>query len=105
MTYSLLNNSNSISARIYLPRSEMSNLQTLLSALVRERVLSSFSYILLDPSTIQAQTFHFEEYDDGSGWHYDNRQYLDSLQDLLSAYEKSRTEPVNFQLVPVASLR
>jgi hypothetical protein len=94
-----------MSARIYLPRSEMSNLQTLFSALVREHVLSSFSYILLDPSTIQAQTFRFEEYDDGSGWHYDNRQYLDSLQDLLSAYEKGSTEPVNFQLVPVASLQ
>ena len=105
MMYSLLKNSNSMSARMYLPRSEMSNLQTLLSALVRERVLSSFSYILLDPNAIQAQTFHFEEYDDRSGWHYDNRQYLDSLQDLLSAYEKGRTEPVNFQLVPVVSLQ
>ena len=105
MTHSLVKNSNSISARVYLPRSEMSNLQTLLSALVRERVLSSFSYLLLDPGTIQAQTFPYKDYNDESGWHYDNRQYLDSMQEILSAYEKGLAEPINFQLTPVASLQ
>ncbi len=104
-SYSPVRNSNSISARVYLPRSEMSNLLTLVSALVREHVLSSFSYVLLDPSTIQAQTLESNNYDDGSGWHYDNRQYLDSLQEILSTYEKGRSEPINFQLVPVASLQ
>ena len=104
-TYSPVKNSNSISARVYLPRSEMSNLLTLLSGLVREHVLSSFSYMLLDPNTIQAQTFESNNYNDQSGWHYDNRQHLDSLQDLLSTYEKGRAEPINFQLFPVASLQ
>ncbi len=99
-TYSPVRNSNSISARVYLPRGEMSNLLTLLSALVREHVLSSFSYLLLDPITIQAQTFHYKNYNDGLGWHYDNREYLKSLQDALSIYEKGHAEPINFQLAP-----
>ncbi len=103
--YSPVKNSNSLSARVYLPRSEMSNLLTLLSALVREHVLSSFSYVLLDPNTIQAQTFESNNYNDQSGWHYDNREYLESLQNALSTYEKGHAEPINFQLVPVATLQ
>jgi DNA-binding Lrp family transcriptional regulator len=88
ITYSLIRNANSMTVRIYLPRSEMNNLLTLLSALVRERVLSSFSYLLLDPGTIQLQTFSYEYFHDGSGWRYDNRQYLDALQNAVSMYEK-----------------
>ncbi len=105
INYSTVKNSNSISARVYLPRGEMSNLLTLLSALIRERVLSSFSYVLLDPSSIQSQTFHYKNYNDGSGWLYSNREYLESLQDLHSAYEKGLVDAINFQLTPVASLQ
>ncbi len=105
MTYSIVKNANSMTVRVYLPRREMNNLLTLLSALVRERVLSSFSYLLLDPSTIQAQTFSYEYYNDESGWHYDNRQYLNALQNAVSMYEKGHLEPISFQPVPVASLQ
>ncbi len=105
MTYSLLRNANSMTVRVYLPRREMNNLLTLLSALVRERVLTSFAYLLLDPGTIQLQTFSYEYYNDESGWHYDNRQYLDALHNLVSMYEKGHLEPISFQPVPVASLQ
>lgn len=105
MTYSLLRNANSMTVRVYLPRSEMNNLLTLLSALVRERLLSSFSYLLLDPGTIQLQTFSYEYYNNESGWHYDNRQYLDALQNAVAMYEKGHLEPISFQPVPIASLQ
>ncbi len=105
ITYSLVKNANSMTVRVYLPRREMNNLLTLLSALVREGVLTSFSYLLLDPGTIQLQTFSYEYYNDGSGWHYDNRQYLDALQNAVSMYEKGYLEPISFQPVPVASLQ
>ena len=105
INYSLVKNSNSISARVYLPRGEMSNLLSLISALTRERVLTGFSYVLLDPSSIQAQTFSYKSYNDDSGWLYANREYLESLQDLHSTYEKELAEPINFQLTPVASLQ
>ncbi len=105
INYSVVKNSNSISARVYLPRGEMSNLLSLLSALTRDRVLSSFSYVLLDPSSIQAQTFHYKNYSDDSGWLYANREYLESLHELNSAYEKGLAEPISFQVTPVASLQ
>jgi DNA-binding Lrp family transcriptional regulator len=105
ITYSIVKNANSMSVRAYLPRREMNNLLTLLSALVRERVLNSFSYLLLDPGTIQAQTFSYEYYNDESGWHYDNREYLDALQKAVSMYEKGHLEPISFQPVPIASLQ
>lgn len=105
MTYSPVKNANSMTLRVYLPRSEMNNLLTLLSALVRERVLASFTYLLLDPGTIQVQSFSYEYYNDGSGWHYNNREYLDALQNALSKYEKGHLEPISFQPVPVASLQ
>ncbi len=105
MTYSLLKNANSMSVRVYLPRREMNNLLTLLSALVRERVLNSFSYLLLDPGTIQLQTFSYEYYNDESGWHYNNRKYLNALQNAVSMYEKGHLEPISFEPVPVASLQ
>ncbi len=105
ITYSFIKNANSMSVRVYLPRREMNNLLTLLSALVRERVLTSFSYLLLDPSTIQLQTFSYEYYHEGSGWHYNNREYLNALQNAVSMYEKGHLEPISFQPVPVASLQ
>ncbi len=105
ITYSIVKNANSMSVRAYLPRREMNNLLTLLSALVRERVLNSFSYLLLDPGTIQAQTFSYEYYNDESGWHYDNREYLDALQKAVFMYEKGHLEPISFQPVPIASLQ
>ena len=105
INYSVVKNSNSTSARVYLPRGEMGNLLSLLSALTRERVLNSFSYVLLDPSSIQAQTFSYKSYTDDSGWLYANREHLESLRDLISSYEKGLVDPINFQVAPVASLQ
>ncbi len=87
----------SISARVYLPRGEMNNLLTLLSALVRRRVLDDFSYLVLDPMTIENQTFSYEFYGDKSGWHYDNREYLDALRKLVASFEKEEPKAVAFQ--------
>jgi hypothetical protein len=52
--------------------------------------------MLLDPMTIQAQTFHYKAFDDKSGWHYDNHEYLAALRKLASL-DKAEASPVTFQ--------
>ncbi len=69
---------------------------TLLSALVRGGAIDRFSYMLLDPMTIQAQTFHYKAFDDKSGWRYDNHEYLAALR-KLAASDKTEASPVTFQ--------
>ncbi len=102
--YSLLKGTSSITARVYLPRGEMNNLLTLLSALVRRKVLDHFSYLVLDPMTIENQTFSYEFYEDESGWFYDNRQYLDALRKLVSSFEKEEVRMPSFQTGEVAPI-
>ncbi len=105
MTLSRLEDSASTSLRVYLPRSEMSNLFTFLSALTRAGVLASFSHVLLDPMTIQTQTFAYKYYENGIGWRYDNQQYFQELQNSISAFESGDTLQVTFQPMPVATLQ
>ncbi len=102
--YSLLKGTSSITARVYLPRGEMNNLLTLLSALVRRKVLDHFSYLVLDPMTIENQTFSYEFYEDEAGWFYDNRQYLDALRKLVSSFEKEEVRMPSFQTGEVAPI-
>src|SRR5207249_6383282 len=79
------------------PRTEVNNLLTMLSALVRGGAIDRFSYMLLDPMTIQSQTFHYKAFDDKSGWRYDNHEYLASLRKLASSLDKAEHPAVTFQ--------
>ena len=104
ISYSKIRGANSITTRIYLPRSELNNLLTLLSALVRHDILDRFSYMALDHMTIENQTFSYEFYKDESGWFYDNRQYLESLRKLVSSFEKEDFRMPSFQTGEVAPM-
>jgi DNA-binding Lrp family transcriptional regulator len=94
---------NSLAARVYLPRGEMSNLNTLLSQMVRKGILSNFAYLWLDPLSIKAQTFSFEYYDDEQGWHYDNNAYIRKLQNLLTTFEDNQGQQVIFKPMSIAT--
>ncbi len=82
----------SLAVRIYLPRQEMGNLMSFLSSLARDGVLAGYSYIQLDPSTQLTQTFSYKTYTDEAGWHYDNREYLQSVTNLVSKWSKLEAE-------------
>ena len=97
LNYSRIRGANSVTARMYMPRGEVNNLITLLSSWVREGVLDRFSYMALDPMTIEAQTFSYEQFDDKNGWHFDNREYLNALRNLVSAFETKVPTPAPFQ--------
>jgi DNA-binding Lrp family transcriptional regulator len=97
LNYSRIKGTNSITMRVYLPRTEVNNLLTLLSALVRGGAIDRFSYMLLDPMTIQAQTFHYKAFDDKAGWSYDNQEYLAALRKLASNPDKTEPSAGAFQ--------
>ena len=88
LDWSRVRASNSITTRVFLQRNEVNNLITLLSALVRRNILERFSMLLLDPMTIECQTFSYEYFADGSGWHYDNREYISTLRKLVASFQK-----------------
>jgi len=104
-TLSRVEGSNSISVRMYLPRTEMNNLLTMLSALSRSGVLSGFTYVLLDPLTIRTQTFAFKSYEDETGWRYDNLEYFEQLRKVSSAFEKEDAMQVTFQTTLISGLQ
>jgi len=81
----------------------MSNLYTLLSRLVRNGTLTNFTYLLLDPLSIKAQTFSYEYYDDKEGWHYDNNAYFGTLQNLLTASEGKDIQQAVFKPMSIAT--
>ena len=97
LNYTPLRGANSLSVRVYLPRGEMTNLIMLLSTLARMGVLTNFTYVWLDYSTIQAQTFSNKEYTERVGWHYDNRVYMAKLDGMLQNMAKVRGEGAVFQ--------
>ncbi len=92
----------SLAVRIYLPRQEMTNLMTFLSTLAREEVLAGYSYLQLDPSTQLTQTISYKTYADGTGWHYDNREYLQSVTNLVSKWSKLEVEQATQQTATLA---
>lgn len=104
-TLSRVEGSNSLAVRMYLPRTEMNNLLTFLSALSRRGVLSGFTYVLLDPMTIRAQTFSYEFYEDSTGWQYDNLRYFEQLRKVSSAFDSEDSVQVTFQNVLVPSFQ
>jgi len=105
LNYSRIRGANSVTARMYMPRGEVNNLITLLSSWVREGVLDRFSYMALDPMTIEAQTFSYEQFDDKNGWHFDNREYLNALRNLVSAFETKVPTPAPFQAPNLITLQ
>jgi DNA-binding Lrp family transcriptional regulator len=105
MTLSRVQGTNSISARMYLPRAQMNNLLTMLSALSRIGVLAGFTYVLLDPMTIRTQTFGYRAYEEGTGWHYDNLEYFEQLKKVSTAFDKEDAMQVNFQNSLVTSFQ
>ncbi len=105
LDYSRVRASNSITTRVFLQRGEVNNMLILLSALVRRRVLERFSYLVLDPMTIETQTFSYEYFTNESGWHYDNREYIGTLRKLLANFEKGELQaPAFLQVLPPPSL-
>lgn len=84
---------NSLSVRVFLPRQQVSYLMTFLSSLARDGVLAGYSLLQLDTATQLHQTFSFKTYTDESGWHYDNREYLQTVANLATKISKPEVEP------------
>jgi DNA-binding Lrp family transcriptional regulator len=87
----------SLAVRIYLPRQETTHLMNFLSSLARKEVLAGYSFIQLDPATQLTQTFAFKYYSDDSGWHYDNREYLQGITSLVSKWSKPEPEQATIE--------
>src|SRR6266849_6070379 len=103
-SYSPITGLNSMTTRLYLPRSEVSNLHTFLSLLVSKGVLTSYSYIVIDATTITAQTFAYKDYDDESGWKYTGREYLKAVDNMMPKWTKNEIE-LSYQALPSLSLK
>jgi DNA-binding Lrp family transcriptional regulator len=103
VNYSSIRGSNSLSVRVYLVRGQINNLLILLSALVRRKVLERFLYLYLDSLTVEAQTFPLELFKNGTGWHYDNQEYLRALRSLTSSLEKGEPRTVTFQPIAITA--
>ena len=95
----------SLAIRIYLPRGEMNNLIAMLSLLVREGILTNFTYLWLESLTLKSQTFSYEKFREGSGWEYDNNEYNDSLQNLLSNISKRVTRETHFEPMSMVTIQ
>ena len=93
LNHSSINGLNSLTSRIYIPRSEIRNLMTMISRLAWDGILTGYHYSEIDPSTIQSQTFAYKDYSDDTGWRYDNRAYLGSMDNLLSTWPKTQSPP------------
>jgi DNA-binding Lrp family transcriptional regulator len=105
LSYSKFKGLNSLAVRIYLPRGEMNNLIAMLSLLVREGILTNFTYIWLESLTLKAQTFSFEKYREGIGWNYDNNEYNNSLQNLLSSVSRRTPSETLFEPMSMTTLQ
>ena len=95
---------NSIALRTYLPRQEMNNLLGFLSSLARDELLANYSYVQLDPATQQTMTISYKTYEDDTGWHYDNREYLQEVAAALSNWQKRPAEEA-IHVKPIATLQ
>ncbi len=104
MNFSTVRGSSSVTMRVYLVRGEINNLLTLLSALVRRKVLERFSYVSFDTATDEAQTFPLESFKEDSGWQYSNQEYLSALRTLASSVEKGEPRTVTFRPVTAQDL-
>lgn len=94
LTYAPIKGLNSISVRVYIPRTETHNLLTLLSRLIGEKVLTNYSYLQLDPMTMLWSTFGYKDYSDENGWFYDNRKYLETVENLVATRSRRSDDDV-----------
>lgn len=72
----------SLAIRARLPRSEVRNFLEMLSLLTRRRILSGFSYSLLDLSSMEWQPVPNTLYHHKTGWGYDAQAHLEQLRKL-----------------------
>jgi DNA-binding Lrp family transcriptional regulator len=93
---------NSLAVRIYLPRQEMPNLMTFLSSLARQEIIAGYSYLQLEST--QTQTISYKTYTDDAGWYYDNREYLQSVTNLVSKWSKLEAEQAGSQTTAMARI-
>lgn len=105
LSFSKFRGLTSLAVRIYLPRGEMNNLIAMLSLLVREGVLTNFTYLWLESLTLKSQTFSFEKYKEGSGWDYDNSEYNNALQNLLSSVSQRISSETSFEPMSIVTLQ
>ncbi len=103
-SYSLIAGLNSMTVRVYLPQVEVGNLFVFLSLLVSRGVLTNYSYLIIDPMTIQSQEFAYKEYKDETGWNYNSREYMKTVDNLMPKWTKTEIEPIN-QTVPLLSVQ
>ena len=101
--HSQISGLNSMMVRLYLPNIEVSNLLAFLSLLVSKGVLTNYSYLAIDPMTIQAQPFANKSYSDRTGWNYASREHLRIVDSLIPKWTKTELEP-NYQILPPISL-
>lgn len=105
MTITPIRGLNSLTVRIFIPRQEASNLFDFLSRLAGEGILTGYSYLHLDPSTLRTRTIAYTYYTDESGWRYDNRQYLQTAASLVAGKPKLEAEQTSVQSRPPLSLQ
>lgn len=105
LTISPLRGLNSLSVRTYIPRVELNNMMNFLSLLVKENILTSYSYLQLDPMTLIASTLGYKTYSDETGWFYDNRKFLDAVDNVVSNWPRREAETITLPTLPTASLQ
>lgn len=97
LTYCPVRGMNSVTVRIYIPRVETNRLLSLLSQLLRKGVLTNYSYLQLDSMTLQWSTFGYKDYNDDAGWFYDNKKYLQAIENLVSNWPRHESDPLTRQ--------
>lgn len=105
LSYSQIISLNSATLRVYLPRGERANFFAFLAELARDGVLLGYSYYLLDPMTIQAQTFAYKDYDDKEGWCFRTREYLSALETLVTKGIAKEDESFVFEPGPTGLIQ
>jgi DNA-binding Lrp family transcriptional regulator len=76
-------NKYSLIVDIHLPKLAFREFVDTLSKLVRESMLSSYSYLILDLRNAKRQTISYEYFKNGA-WVYDHNKHLKNLMDLAS---------------------
>jgi DNA-binding Lrp family transcriptional regulator len=77
---------NMMVADVYLPRLEFRNFIDALAKLIRNGLLQSYNYVILDLRKVQRQTISYEYFKDGS-WIYDHNKHIQNLKDLVEGTE------------------
>jgi len=83
-------NQNSLIVDIYLPRVEFRNFVDTLSRLVREGLLLSYNYVILDLRNVKRQTISYEYFKDRT-WIYEHDRHIQNLKDLVQGAKLERT--------------